>query len=174
MAPADRRSRRAVIYALASGVGSAVIAGCTDGMGEGDANTDSDRDDEGPAEAADDADPPDADWEDGWDDVDTIELEAHADDGWIGRRPEPIDDVENPDIALYEGREYEIVWTNVDGDVHNFAIWDGGDEPLVSTSFVDEEDQETTHQIEASDEMDVYLCETHEREMVGSIEIRTE
>ncbi|MFP8953755.1 hypothetical protein ACLI4Z_12415 [Natrialbaceae archaeon A-arb3/5] len=174
MTPVDRPSRRTLVCALASGVGSAAIAGCTDGMGEGDADTEPDRDDEGPDEAADDADPADTGWEDDWVDVDTIELEAHADDGWIGRRPAPIDGVENPDIALYEDREYEVVWTNTDGDTHNFAIWDDGDEPLVSTSFVDEEDEETTHQIEVNDEMDVYLCETHEREMVGSLEIRSE
>ncbi|TYT61263.1 cupredoxin domain-containing protein [Natrialba swarupiae] len=164
----DQRSRRTLLCAVASGISSAVLAGCTDGTGEGDAE--SDRDDEGADEAADDADPPDAEWED----VDAIELEAHADDGWVGRRPAPIDGETNPDLALYEGREYEFIWTNADGDVHNFAIWEDGDEPLVSTAFVDTEGEETTTVVEAGSEMDVYLCETHEREMVGSLEVRAE
>ncbi|ADD07341.1 uncharacterized protein Nmag_3800 (plasmid) [Natrialba magadii ATCC 43099] len=170
MPPTDRRSRRTLLCALASGVGTTLVAGCTEGMGDGEADPEPDRDDAD----ADDADPPDTGWEDEWEDVETIELEAHADDGWIGRRPASIDGVENPDIALYEDREYEFVWTNTDGDVHNFAIWDDEDEPLVSTSFVEEEDEEITADITASEEMAVYLCETHEREMEGSIEIRTE
>ncbi len=163
----DQRSRRTLLCAVASGISSAVLAGCTDGTGEGDAE--SDRDDEGPTRLR------------------TTPIHQTPSGKTSTRsnsRPTPT--TGGSDVAqhrstakrtrsgLYEGREYEFIWTNADGDVHNFAIWEDGDEPLVSTAFVDTEGEETTTVVEAGSEMDVYLCETHEREMVGSLEVRAE
>lgn len=172
----DRLPRRSVIRQLAgvsSAAGVAAVAGCTEGTGEGEEEADG-REGDPVDEAEDDADPADTGWEDDWEDVETIELEATTDDGWIGRQPAPIEGEANPDLALYEGQEYDLVWTNADGDVHNFAIWDDDGEPLVSSDFLEEEDETTEFVLEATDEMDVYLCETHDSEMHGSIEVRSE
>ncbi|WP_345783339.1 cupredoxin domain-containing protein [Natrialbaceae archaeon AArc-T1-2] len=150
--------------------GIALVAGCTEGTGDG--NDVSEEHDEDLADIADDPDVPETGWDEGWEDVDTIELEAES-DGWLGKRPAAIEGQENPDLALYEGREYEFVWTNGDGDEHNLAIWDD-DEAIVSSEFAEDEDETTTLTVEATDEMELFLCETHGNEMAGAIEIRTE
>ncbi|AFZ73889.1 cupredoxin domain-containing protein [Natronobacterium gregoryi] len=178
---ADQYSRRAVLELSATGstVTLGLLAGCTDGTGEGE-----DVDEEGreeraePAEdleaVAEDLDDPELEADGEWEDVDLIELEADTDDGWTGRRPAVVDGLENPDLALYEDREYEFRWTNVDGDVHNLAFWDADGSRLSSSPFVDEEGDEQTVTVEATEKMAAYLCETHGSDMAGALEIRSE
>ncbi|WP_049889075.1 cupredoxin domain-containing protein [Natronolimnohabitans innermongolicus] len=163
----DSLSRRSAIR-FGGVVAVGLLAGCT----EGGSDPEDDEDGVELEEEADDADPPDEDWDDEWGEVDTIELDAEE-DGWIGRRPSVIEDVENPDIALYEGREYEIVWTNTDGSSHNFAVADENT-TIETSSFVDEESETTELTFEATAEIELYLCETHPEEMTGSIEMRSE
>lgn len=168
-----RETRRTVIERLAGVggvVGATALAGCTEGMGEGDDGPEDD--DQEPLTAPDDADPDDEGWVEAWEDVDVIELEGETDEGWIGRRPAVIDGETNPDVALFEGEEYEFVWTNGDGEAHNLAIWDD-EGPIVSTAFEDEEGATTEIDVEATEEMEQYLCETHPDEMSGGIEIRS-
>ncbi|MDQ2048996.1 hypothetical protein RBH26_00705 [Natronolimnohabitans sp. A-GB9] len=167
----DPLSRRTVVRFGGGLVTAGLVAGCIDGGEEGGEPDENGTDEL--EEEADDEDPPeDEDEDDEWEDVETIELDA-VEGAWVGRRPSVIEDVENPDIALYEGSEYEFVWTNTDGASHNLAIWDG-DEPITSTSFVDEESETTALTVDATDEMELYLCESHSDEMTGSIEIRSE
>ena len=53
--------------------------------------------------------------------------------GWQGRAPEPISGQTNPTLNLVEGKQYVVVWENVDGQPHNFAIQgtDGGNLPVL-------------------------------------------
>jgi hypothetical protein len=43
-------------------------------------------------------------------------------EAWEGRAPEPIAGESNPTLQLEAGTEYEVVWENLDGVIHNFAI----------------------------------------------------
>ncbi|RQH02510.1 hypothetical protein [Natrarchaeobius oligotrophus] len=170
MSHSPRLSRRAALRIGACIASGTIVAGCT----EDAANDPDDMETDEPIdEIADDAEPADAGWEDGWEDVDAIELEAADGGDWVGRRPAAIDGVENPDLELYEGREYEFAWVNRDGDVHNLAIWDESD-PLISTDFEDDDGERSAIIAEATAEMELYLCETHGTEMAGAIDVRTQ
>lgn len=171
MPRSDPHDRRSALRLLAAGATTALVAGCTEGTGEGEDVPAADERDEGIDDVAEDGEPPGepADWEG----VDTVELVVDEDDhSWVGRRPAVVEDVENPALLLFEGREYEFRWTNRDGDVHNLAIWDDDHEPLAATESIDDEDESAGFVVEASDDMMVYLCETHGAEMAGSLEIR--
>ncbi|WP_394739027.1 hypothetical protein [Natronococcus roseus] len=101
----DSRSRRSTLRPVGATAGVALAAGCTEGTGDGEG--DQNESDETVTDEADEDDPdPPEDDKDEWADVPTLEFEADT-DGWIGIEPEAIEDEENPDIALYEGREYD-------------------------------------------------------------------
>ncbi len=51
-------------------------------------------------------------------------------EGWEGRAPDAIADEVNPTIELTAGETYRVVWRNLDGEPHNFAILDENDERL--------------------------------------------
>lgn len=94
--------------------------------------------------------------------------------GWTGRHPSAIEGETNPDLALYDGREYEFVVENAHGDTHNLAIWDDDETPLHSTLFLQDEGDDASMTVELSEAAAIYLCETHDEEMVGGIEVRTQ
>lgn len=113
--------------------------------------------------------------EDEWEDVEEILLDGYT-AGWEGVEPGAIEGEENPTLVLYEGREYDITWENADGDQHNIEIWDE-DEEIVDdyeTEIIEEEGETQTLTIEATDEMDAYVCVVHIGTMLGDIEIRSE
>ena len=154
-----RVNRRKTITIAASALTAAVVgsAGCLDD------------DPEDPA-APDDEDT-DADTE-GWDDVDTIHLEGRT-EAWTGVEPDVIEGEENPTIVLFSGQSYDISFENADGDRHNLVIWDQESNVVngYETEFVEEEGEEASLSIEASEEMAQYVCEPHATTMIGEIEI---
>lgn len=157
-----------MVQAVCGVAGLSVVAGCTDGTGEGDEVPEDEQ------EGIDDVIEEDTDLPaEEWEDVDTIELEAE-DDGWTGREPPPIEGEQNPPLLLYAGREYEFTWENTDGDVHNFAIWDDDGTPIDSTEFVEDEGETESLVVETTEEMAAYVCETHDVEMAAPLEIHTE
>ncbi|MDG5758771.1 hypothetical protein QA600_05395 [Natronococcus sp. A-GB1] len=167
------RSRRSTLRLVGATAGVALAAGCTEGTGDGEGEPDQNESDETVTDEADEDDPdPPEDDEDEWEDVSTLEFEADT-DGWIGIEPEAIEDEENPDIVLYEGREYDFRVTNGDGDVHNFALWDGSN-PVAASAFLEDEGETETLVAEATDEVEQYVCETHPDEMGGAVELRAE
>ncbi len=42
--------------------------------------------------------------------------------GWQGQAPNSIKGQKNPTLRLRSGQVYEVTWTNVDGQQHNFAL----------------------------------------------------
>ena len=99
-----------------------------------------------------------------------IELEGHT-SGWIGRRPDSIEDEENPTLELTVGRTYDLVWENADGQPHNFEILDGDGEVLVETDVVGERGESQSVSFEASEEMVAYHCGPHPTSMRGEIDL---
>ena len=59
--------------------------------------------------------------------------------GWRGRAPDSIDGESNPTLNLEAGTTYRVVWENLDGMGHNFALLDSAGEALERTQILSEE-----------------------------------
>lgn len=92
---------------------------------------------------------------------------------WIGRVPQSIDGEENPSLPLTPGTEYTLVWRNLDGATHNFAILDGDGNVVHRTEFMSEEGDTQTTTFTASEQMEEYLCQVHPTTMRGEVEIQS-
>jgi len=145
-------TRRKTMKLAGAAAATAVVAGCSD-----DDNGD-DGDDE--AESF--------DIEPGTD----IELDGQT-GGWVGIAPSEIEGVENPTLVLEEGGDYEIGWSEGDGQGHNIEIRDGDDAVVdnLSTDIVDEPDDDQWLEFTADAEMADYVCEPHANAMRGSLEV---
>ncbi|RBI59125.1 hypothetical protein DMJ13_23405 [halophilic archaeon] len=90
---------------------------------------------------------------------------------WHGRAPPRIEGQTNPTIQLQAGRQYRVVWENLDGQPHNFTIQDSQGNTLASTETVSEEGATLSMTFTASAEMAQYICTIHPTTMVGNIQI---
>lgn len=50
--------------------------------------------------------------------------------GWQGKSPASIQGKKNPTLQLQTGRVYEVRWTNLDGQPHDFALQNSNDTNL--------------------------------------------
>ncbi len=100
-----------------------------------------------------------------------IELGGRA-PGWQGRAPSGIEGTTNPTLTLQAGTDYTLVWENLDGIQHNFAITDANGEDLLATDLVGERGATQSVQFTASPEMAEYYCQVHPETMRGPIEIQ--
>lgn len=106
------------------------------------------------------------------DDNDSRVFELDGDTtGWIGRRPSDIEGDTNPTLTLTPGETYEVVWENVDGAPHNFAIEDADGDVVVESENVSEEGETQTVEFTASEEMNEYVCQVHPNTMRGDVSI---
>ena len=105
-----------------------------------------------------------------WRDVERIRFDGYV-GGWLGRDPPAIEGVENPTLVLFGGREYELVWENMDGVHHNFAFWDEGRDAVAgyATDGNDLVGERETLAFEATSEMDTYRCEYQPAGQVGEV-----
>lgn len=76
----------------------------------------------------------------------------------------------NPTLTLEAGTEYTVVWENVDGAPHNFAILTEGGQTPVSSEIIDGQGETQSVTFTASERMSTYVCEVHPQSMRGSIE----
>ncbi|MXV63742.1 hypothetical protein GS429_17080 [Natronorubrum sp. JWXQ-INN-674] len=106
-----------------------------------------------------------------WEDVDEIVLDGEI-ASWVGVEPAPIEDIENPTLLLFEGREYTIEWRNADGMPHNLKIRDEADDGLAETELIEGEGESASLTVDATAAMDNYVCEPHAQTMVGDIDVR--
>ncbi|UTF52256.1 cupredoxin domain-containing protein [Natronosalvus rutilus] len=127
-------------------------------------------------------DGPFADWEfPGADEDESASDGAGSDEGdfrllgnaaaWMGDAPDAIADTENPPLELEEGTEYVLVWENVDGQQHNFAIEDENGENLLASELMGEDGATQTVEFTATEAMAEYYCQVHPNSMRGSIEL---
>lgn len=101
---------------------------------------------------------------------DTIVLGGQA-AHWLGLAPGGLWDRKNPTLRLRGGREYKLVWLNLDGQEHDFHVVDGDGEELADTSARDEVGDTHDTTFEATDEMAEYYCEFHSESMRGNVEV---
>jgi len=103
-------------------------------------------------------------------DAETVVLGARA-AYWLGLAPSAIQGRRNPTLRLRAGREYELVWINLDGEPHDFHLTDAAGEELADTS--DRDDVGDTHDtsFEAAPGMAEYYCDFHPQSMRGAVEV---
>ena len=89
---------------------------------------------------------------------------------WEGRAPPEIEGQENPTLRLEPGRDYVVVWENVDGQPHNFAILDDTGNPLVRTEIISERGATQRVEFTAEEQMAEYYCEVHPASMRGRVQ----
>ncbi|WP_158056920.1 cupredoxin domain-containing protein [Halorussus halophilus] len=90
---------------------------------------------------------------------------------WQGRAPESISGQSNPTMQLTAGQEYQVVWENLDGQPHNFALQDAEGNNIVSSNIISEQGATQTVTFTASEAMEQYICEVHPTTMVGDVEV---
>lgn len=88
--------------------------------------------------------------------------------GWQATAPSSIAGTTNPTLSVTPGEEYEIRWTNADGEPHNIAILDANGNVLHRTELITSGSQ--TLSFTAEETMSTYLCEAHPSTMVGQID----
>lgn len=93
---------------------------------------------------------------------------------WLGREPDAVADEENPTLELEAGREYEVVWENLDGAPHNFTIQDADGNVLEQSEQNSEEGATASLTFTARPEMAQYICTIHPSTMVGDLEVSGE
>ncbi|WP_049899208.1 PQQ-dependent sugar dehydrogenase [Halococcus agarilyticus] len=89
--------------------------------------------------------------------------------GWQGRAPESIAGETNPTLSLEAGTTYRVVWENIDGMGHNFALLDSEGSVLERTAVMSEESETQALEFTASEEVTEYVCEPHSGTMRGAI-----
>jgi plastocyanin len=93
---------------------------------------------------------------------------------WTGRAPSAIEGEENPTMELEAGQQYEVVWENVDGQPHNFALQNEAGETLASTETMSEQGATRSLTFTATPAMTTYICTVHPTTMVGDVEVTGE
>ena len=80
---------------------------------------------------------------------------------------------ENPTLNLQSGQQYTVVWTNLDGQPHNFAALDGNGNPIQATrsSIIQQQGATQAVTFTAQQNMAEYYCEVHPQSMRGQIQI---
>ncbi|SDR31401.1 hypothetical protein [Natronobacterium texcoconense] len=163
MASSDIRRRT-----LLTGVGTTVaaaVAGCLGGDPDSESEEDEPVVDE--AETTEGNTAPDA-----WRDVETIRFDGWV-GGWVGVEPPAIDRVENPTLVLVPGREYEVIWENMDGIHHNIAFWDADREIVEDYSSPGNEvvGEVESLTLEATADIETYRCEYQPEGQRGDVVI---
>lgn len=89
---------------------------------------------------------------------------------WYGIAPEEIEGEENPALDLEDGREYELVWVNVDGAEHELIVETEDGEELEESDESETAGEAVSMTFEASEDAAEYYCEYHPEAMRGDVE----
>ena len=91
--------------------------------------------------------------------------------GWQGVAPNSIADAKNPTLPLVAGQNYEVRWTNVDGQPHNFVIRSGEGQDIVSSDIISTQGATQNVRFTATEDMATYICDVHPTTMQGNVRI---
>lgn len=91
-------------------------------------------------------------------------------EAWRGRSPASIEGQDNPTLPLEAGQEYAVTWENVDGQPHNFALWNEAGDPLVQSEIISEQGATQTVTFTATEDLSAYFSENH-LEAQGDIQV---
>ena len=101
--------------------------------------------------------------------AETIKLGGKV-EGWMGRKPKPINGKTNPTLQLESGTKYELTWVNLDGKEHELIIEDGNNEEIVASESSEKKGATVTMQFTAKENMAEYYCEYHPKSMRGTVD----
>lgn len=90
---------------------------------------------------------------------------------WQGQKPSSIDGKSNPALKLKPGQKYRVVWENLDGQPHNFALLDSSGNTLEKSKIMSQKGATQTVTFTATSEMTKYHCQVHPTTMVGKIQL---
>ncbi|WP_049923255.1 cupredoxin domain-containing protein [Halopiger djelfimassiliensis] len=88
---------------------------------------------------------------------------------WYGIAPAEIEGEENPPLNLEAGREYELVWINVDGAEHELIVESADGEELEESDSSETAGEAVSMTFEASEDAAEYYCEYHPETMRGDV-----
>lgn len=91
--------------------------------------------------------------------------------GWVGQAPEEIAGETNPTLQVIAGEEYEVIWENLDGAGHNFAIEDEAGDIVQSSEIVSGTGSTQTVTFTAQEDFAEYFCQPHPSTMRGDFEV---
>ena len=80
---------------------------------------------------------------------------------------------QNPTLNLQTGQQYTVVWINMDGQPHDFAVLDGNGNPIESarTEVVQQQGGVRAVTFTAQQNMAEYYCSVHPQSMRGGIQL---
>ena len=102
---------------------------------------------------------------------------------WHGRKPQSIQNTDNPTLNLQAGQTYTLWWKNLDGQPHDFAFRDengnnlqiieveGEDRQRAKTDLIQEQGATQTLQFTPTEAVTQYVCTVHATTMVGEVQI---
>ncbi len=91
--------------------------------------------------------------------------------GWQGKQPSNISGKTNPTLKLKPGQKYRVVWTNLDGQPHNFELLDSSGSVITGTDVMSQKGATQSLTFTATAEMAKYHCKIHPTTMVGKVDI---
>ncbi|WP_231188827.1 PQQ-dependent sugar dehydrogenase [Haladaptatus sp. DYF46] len=91
--------------------------------------------------------------------------------GWQGRAPQRIKGKKNPTLNLQPGKKYKVVWENLDGQPHDFAIQDSNGNTIKKTPIVSQQGATRSLTFTATEKMAQYICTVHPTTMVGQMQV---
>lgn len=89
---------------------------------------------------------------------------------WFGIAPTEIEGVENPTLNLEDGREYVLVWINIDGAEHELVFETEDGDELEASEGAETAGEAVSMTFEANEEAAEYYCEYHPESMRGDVE----
>ncbi|KZN24116.1 hypothetical protein A4G99_06605 [Haladaptatus sp. R4] len=92
--------------------------------------------------------------------------------GWQGQQPSSISGKKNPTLKLKAGQKYEVIWTNLDGQPHNFELLDSSGNVIKATEKMSQKGATQSLTFTATPEMVQYRCVVHPTTMVGKVQIQ--
>lgn len=104
-----------------------------------------------------------------------VDLEGQI-GNWVGIAPSELEGVENPTLVLQAGEDYELGWSEGDGNGHNIEIRDENGDVVndLSTDVVEEPGDDQWLEFTASSDMVEYVCNPHSSNMAGEIQVEGE
>lgn len=100
--------------------------------------------------------------------AETFELQGEI-GGWVGVSPDYIEGEQNPTLVMEPGEDYEVIWENVDGASHNFAIEDESNNVFVETDYASSIGATESVTFTAEEGFDNYVCHPHRKTMRGQV-----
>lgn len=90
--------------------------------------------------------------------------------GWEGQAPPSIQGTTNPPLVFKPGQKYKVVWENLDGVSHDFAVNDSDGNTITKTDVMSAQGETLSLTFTATNKMAEYICTIHPSTMKGNVQ----